>query len=40
MAALARSLGMTTTDLRETYRRVTRRSRNVMERLFYGKSDL
>jgi len=39
MAALARSLGMTTTDLRETYRRVTRRSRNVMERVFYGKVD-
>ena len=37
MAALARSLGMTATDLRENYRRVTRRSRNVVERLFYGK---
>jgi [glutamine synthetase] adenylyltransferase / [glutamine synthetase]-adenylyl-L-tyrosine phosphorylase len=39
MAALARSLGMTATDLRENYRRVTRRSRNVVERLFYGKLD-
>ncbi|MEA2933019.1 MAG: [glutamine synthetase] adenylyltransferase / [glutamine synthetase]-adenylyl-L-tyrosine [Actinomycetota bacterium] len=39
MAALARSLGMTPTDLREGYRRVTRRSRNVVERVFYGKVD-
>jgi hypothetical protein len=39
MAALARSLGMTPTDLRESYRRVTRRSRNVVERVFYGKVD-
>ena len=39
MAALARSLGMTATDLRENYRRVTRRSRNVVERVFYGKAD-
>jgi glutamate-ammonia-ligase adenylyltransferase len=39
MGALARSLGMTATDLRETYRRVTRRSRNVVERVFYGKVD-
>ena len=39
MAALARSLGMTATDLRENYRRVTRRSRNVVERVFYGKVD-
>ncbi|MEA2971755.1 MAG: [glutamine synthetase] adenylyltransferase / [glutamine synthetase]-adenylyl-L-tyrosine [Actinomycetota bacterium] len=37
MSALARSLGMTATDLRENYRRVTRRSRNVVERVFYGK---
>jgi glutamate-ammonia-ligase adenylyltransferase len=33
---LARSLGTTPTDLRESYRRVTRRSRKVVERLFYG----
>ena len=39
MAVLARSLGMTATDLRENYRRVTRRSRNVVERVFYGKTD-
>ncbi|MEA2901880.1 MAG: [glutamine synthetase] adenylyltransferase / [glutamine synthetase]-adenylyl-L-tyrosine [Actinomycetota bacterium] len=39
MSALARSLGMTATDLRENYRRVTRRSRNVVERVFYGKVD-
>ncbi len=37
MSALARSLGMTSGDLRENYRRVTRRSRNVVERVFYGK---
>ncbi len=39
MAALARSLGMTSTELREGYRRVTRRSRKVVERVFYGKVD-
>ncbi len=39
MAALARSLGTTATDLREGYRRVTRRSRRVVERVFYGKLD-
>jgi glutamate-ammonia-ligase adenylyltransferase len=33
---LARSLGTSPTDLRESYRRVTRRSRKVVERLFYG----
>ena len=33
---LARSLGTTPTELRESYRRVTRRSRKVVERLFYG----
>ena len=33
---LARSLGTTPTDLRESYRRVTRRSRKVVERVFYG----
>ncbi|MGH9121207.1 MAG: putative nucleotidyltransferase substrate binding domain-containing protein, partial [Acidimicrobiales bacterium] len=38
LSALARSLATTPTDLREDYRRVTRRSRRVMERLFYGRS--
>jgi glutamate-ammonia-ligase adenylyltransferase len=33
---LARSLGTTAADLREEYRRVTRRCRNVVDRLFYG----
>jgi glutamate-ammonia-ligase adenylyltransferase len=33
---LARSLSTTPTGLREEYRRLTRRSRQVMERLFYG----
>ncbi len=33
---LARSLGTTPSALREDYRRVTRRSRRVVERLFYG----
>jgi glutamate-ammonia-ligase adenylyltransferase len=33
---LARSLGTTPTELRESYRRVTRRSRKVVERVFYG----
>ncbi|MGO9962123.1 MAG: bifunctional [glutamine synthetase] adenylyltransferase/[glutamine synthetase]-adenylyl-L-tyrosine phosphorylase [Acidimicrobiales bacterium] len=33
---LARSLGTTPTELRESYRRVTRRCRKVVERLFYG----
>jgi glutamate-ammonia-ligase adenylyltransferase len=35
---LARSLGTTVSDLREDYRRVTRRSRRVVERLFYEAS--
>ncbi|MEA2535057.1 MAG: [glutamine synthetase] adenylyltransferase / [glutamine synthetase]-adenylyl-L-tyrosine [Actinomycetota bacterium] len=39
LAHLARSLGTTAWDLREEYRRVTRRARSVMERLFYGKED-
>lgn len=34
---LARSLGMGSGELREAYRRVTRRSRTVVERLFYGQ---
>ncbi|MDQ6927349.1 MAG: bifunctional [glutamine synthetase] adenylyltransferase/[glutamine synthetase]-adenylyl-L-tyrosine phosphorylase [Actinomycetota bacterium] len=36
---LARSLATTPAELRENYRRVTRRSREVVERLFYGKQD-
>jgi len=34
---LARSLGVTPTELREQYRRVTRRARRVVERVFYGQ---
>jgi glutamate-ammonia-ligase adenylyltransferase len=34
---LARSLSTTPTELREEYRRLTRRSRQVMERRFYGR---
>lgn len=37
LAKLARSLGTSATELREQYRRVTRRARAVMERLFYGQ---
>jgi glutamate-ammonia-ligase adenylyltransferase len=37
LTRLARSLGTGAQDLRESYRRVTRRSRAVVERLFYGK---
>jgi glutamate-ammonia-ligase adenylyltransferase len=33
---LARSLGTSPTALRDDYRRVTRRARRVVERLFYG----
>ena len=36
LAHLARSLDTTAAALREDYRRVTRRSRRVVERLFYG----
>ena len=36
LTTLARSLGTTATDLREQYRRLTRRARRVTERLFYG----
>lgn len=36
LTVLGRSLGMSATELREEYRRVTRRSRRVVERLFYG----
>jgi glutamate-ammonia-ligase adenylyltransferase len=38
LARLARSLGTSGADLRDEYRRVTRRARQVMERLFYGRS--
>jgi glutamate-ammonia-ligase adenylyltransferase len=37
LTRLARSLGMSPTHLRETYRRHTRRARGVVERLFYGR---
>jgi len=37
LSRLARSLGTGPHDLREQYRRVTRRCRAVVERLFYGK---
>jgi len=37
LAKLARSLDMSAGDLRDEYRRVTRRCRAVMERLFYGR---
>ena len=33
---LARSLGTSPVALRDEYRRVTRRARRVVERLFYG----
>jgi len=36
MSRLARSLGTTPAALRDDYRRVTRRARGVVERLFYG----
>lgn len=36
LTALARSLSTTPSELRETYRRVTRRSRRVVDRLFFG----
>jgi [glutamine synthetase] adenylyltransferase / [glutamine synthetase]-adenylyl-L-tyrosine phosphorylase len=38
LTRLARSLGTTPAGLREEYRRRTRRSRQVMERLFYGRA--
>ena len=38
LTRLARSLGTGPHDLREQYRRTTRRCRAVVERLFYGKS--
>ena len=36
LTSLARSLSTTASDLREQYRRLTRRARRVTERLFYG----
>ena len=36
LTSLARSLGTTASDLRDQYRRLTRRARRVTERLFYG----
>jgi glutamate-ammonia-ligase adenylyltransferase len=39
LARLARSLGTTAAGLRNDYRRVTRRCRAVVERLFYGIDD-
>jgi [glutamine synthetase] adenylyltransferase / [glutamine synthetase]-adenylyl-L-tyrosine phosphorylase len=36
---LARALDTTPAELRERYRRVTRRARATMERLFYGRTD-
>jgi len=39
LSRLARSLGTTPAALREEYRRVTRRARRVVERLFYGIED-
>jgi glutamate-ammonia-ligase adenylyltransferase len=36
---LARSLDLSPVDLRNEYRRVTRRARQVMERLFYGRDE-
>ena len=37
LARLSRSLGTSPQELRESYRRVTRRARLVVERVFYGK---
>jgi glutamate-ammonia-ligase adenylyltransferase len=37
LAVLGRSLGTTRPQLREDYRRVTRRARRAVERLFYGQ---
>lgn len=37
LAVLGRSLGTSRSQLREDYRRVTRRARRVVERLFYGQ---
>jgi glutamate-ammonia-ligase adenylyltransferase len=40
LTTLARSLGTTVPQLRDDYRRVTRRARRVVERLFYGTTPL
>jgi [glutamine synthetase] adenylyltransferase / [glutamine synthetase]-adenylyl-L-tyrosine phosphorylase len=40
LTTLARSLGTTVPQLRDDYRRVTRRARRVVERLFYGTPPL
>ena len=37
LAVLARSLGTSGADLRNEYRRVTRKARAVVERVFYGQ---
>jgi glutamate-ammonia-ligase adenylyltransferase len=37
IARVARSLGVTVPELREEYRRVTRRARRVVERRFYDR---
>ena len=37
LGRLAHSLGTTATDLRDEYRRVTRRARRVVESRFYGR---
>jgi len=39
LSHLARSLGTTPSSLRDDYRRVTRRARRVVERVFYGLED-
>jgi glutamate-ammonia-ligase adenylyltransferase len=39
LSKLARSLDVSPAELRNEYRRVTRRARQVMERLFYGRED-
>ena len=39
LSHLARSLGTTPSTLRDDYRRVTRRARRVVERVFYGIDD-
>jgi glutamate-ammonia-ligase adenylyltransferase len=39
LGALARSLGTSGGELRDHYRRVTRRARAVVERLFYETPD-
>jgi [glutamine synthetase] adenylyltransferase / [glutamine synthetase]-adenylyl-L-tyrosine phosphorylase len=36
LSTLARSLGTSPTELRQEYRRLTRRARRVVERVFYG----